>query len=102
MYKKPKFNKTTLSNNNSVEGKSIEQQVELFNNNKEHIKGQGKPLLYQERKDGVAAGCNIKTDRWEVAALAMDKRSRSITARREEKLKAEKSGTAEPVNGTEE
>lgn len=57
---------------NTMQGETIEAKVRRILNNKEPIKD-GTPTLYTERKDGVKAGYNIRTDKWEIAAEAMDK-----------------------------
>lgn len=44
------------------------------------------PLIYTERKEGVLAETNIRTDRFEVAQQAMDAVSRSYAAKREGKI----------------
>ena len=53
--------------------------------------GDGAPEIFTERKDGVISAYNIRTDRWEVAAEAMDKVSGSIQAKRDAKGKVSKS-----------
>ncbi len=68
-----------------VEGETIEKKIERIVHNKEPITD-GAPELFTERKDGVIAAYNIRTDRWEVAADAMDAVGRSIQAKRETKL----------------
>lgn len=102
MYHKLKPQRqTSLSVNKSVEGETIEQKVERITQNGEPIKD-GAPLIYTDRKDGVQAGYNIRTDRFEVAVEAMDKVHRSDIARRDNKPKMEivKDGEAEPTQGT--
>lgn len=42
------------------------------------------PMTYTERKDGVHAEHDIRTDRWNVALDAIDKAQRSNMAMREE------------------
>ena len=105
MYKVPKFHTTSIEENESVEGESIEHKTERIVNNGEKIKD-GAPLIYTERKDGVMAGYNIKTDRFEVALDGMDAIQRSKTARRENKAKElegkviDLNGGAESTQGT--
>lgn len=84
MYKTNKMWTTTLSVNNSYQGERIEQKMERILNNKEPIKDSS-PLIYTERKDGIKAETDIRTDRWEIAVEAMDKVSRTLRARRENK-----------------
>ena len=100
-YKQPKS--TTLVVNNSYEGETIEQKVERFTNNNEPIKD-GAPLIYTDRKDGVQAGYNIKTDRFEVAIDAMDKIQKTKIAEREKRAEMrviKENGGAESHSGTE-
>jgi hypothetical protein len=84
MYKPRKPSKTLLKRNKTVEGETIETKVQRMLKNKEPIKD-GRPLIYTERKDGVIKAYNIRTDRWEVAAEAMDLVNRSRIAQRDSK-----------------
>lgn len=95
--------------NESQEGETLEQQIERMLTNKEPL-GEGQALIYTERKDGVRAETNIRTDRWEVAIDAMDKVSKSYQARREERMKMrinkdeenKNDGEAKSIQGTSE
>lgn len=101
MYKIPKMAQPSIKINTSTEGETIENKIERIVNNKEPIKD-GAPLIYTERKDGIKASTNIRTDRWEHAIDAMDKVEKSNKAKREEraKLKAlEKDGEPKPIPG---
>jgi hypothetical protein len=100
--KKPISNRgTSLKVNKSYEGETIEQKVERVTQNGDPIKD-GAPLIYTDRKDGVQAGYNIKTDRFEVAVEAMDKVHRSDIAKRDNKpeLKVVKDTEGESTQGT--
>lgn len=100
MYKTPKHTKTQFSINNSTEGETIEQKIERIVNNKEPIKD-GAPLVYTERNKGILPEYNIRTDRFEIAIDAMDKVSKSIQARRENRQKEqENNGKTESTQGT--
>ena len=95
---------TDLNINTSVEGETIEIKVERITVNREPITD-GAPLIYTERKDGVLAGYDIRTDRFEVAIEAMDKVSKSNQAKREEKGKViditkENDNGVEPTQAT--
>lgn len=106
-YKKPKA--TSLKVNESMEGETIEMKVRRITVNKEPITD-GAPEIFTERKDGVHAAYNIRTDRWEIAVEAMDKVNKSIVAKRDNKADmkvikndekgGEKDGGAEPIQGT--
>ncbi len=63
-------------------GETMEMKVERMISNQEPIKD-GAPDIYTERKDGVQAGYNIRTDRFEVAADAMDAVHKSNLAKRD-------------------
>lgn len=69
----------------TVEGQTIETMVARFMNNQTDIE-RSQPLIYTERREGVLAGYDIRTDRFEIALEAMDKSSKSISAKRESKL----------------
>jgi len=84
MYRKNKYEITTLKVNNSYEGETIEQKVQRIVSNKEPIKD-GAPLIYTERKQGVQADYNIRTDKWEHAIDAMDYVTRATIAKRNAK-----------------
>lgn len=88
MYKPKKWQKSTIKSCETYEGETIEQKIERIVTNKEPIKD-GAPQIYTERKDGIIAAYNIRTDRFEIAAEAMDKVAASIAAKREERAKAQ-------------
>ena len=95
---------TDLIMNTSVEGETIEMKVERITVNREPITD-GAPLIYTERKQGVLAGYDIRTDRFEIAIEAMDKVSKSNQAKREEKGKViditkENNNGVEPTQAT--
>ena len=108
MYKKTKIEKTSIKVNESYTGESIEDKINRIVNNNEPIKD-GSPLIYTERKNGVEAQYNIRTDRFEVALDAMDYVSKSHVAKREhnanERAKIvemkKNDGGAEPIQATE-
>lgn len=82
MYKQNSIQKTGLIVNKSADGESIEQKVERIVSNKEQVTD-SMPMMYTERKDGVIAGMNIRTDRFEIAIEASEKIAKSYRARRE-------------------
>lgn len=109
MYNTNKMTKTSIKVNKSLQGETIEQKLERIINNGEPIKD-GAPLVYTERKNGVEAQYDIRTDRFEVAVEAMDKVTKSHLAKREERGKVvemkkdqnndKNVGGAEPIQGT--
>lgn len=86
-YRTNKINKGFLKVNDSYEGESIEIKVQRLVKNKEPLDG-SVPLTYTERKDGVKPEHNIRTDRWEIAAEAMNVATRSRRAQRDNKGQA--------------
>jgi len=102
MYNIKRNVRTSLSVNQSLDGETIEQKIERITINKEPIKD-GAPLIYTDRKDGVQAGYNIKTDRFEIALDAIDKIQKSNQAKRDNVAKmsvVKDDGVAEPTQGT--
>lgn len=103
-YKTPRYQQSTIRVNTSTQGETLESKIERIISNKEPIKD-GAPIMYTERKDGVLASTNIKTDRFEVAIDAMTKVEKSYKARREERAtkakeaKDKKDSGAEPIQG---
>lgn len=106
-YQKAVYSKSQLKSVEKFEGEPLAWKVERIITSKEPITD-GAETIYTDRKDGVKAGYNIRTDRFEVAAEAMDKVQASIQAKRDEKgekksakvIKIDKDGGAEPTNGT--
>ena len=106
MYKLPKKQKTTMViKTPTIEGEPISRKVARITQNKEPIKDNS-PIAYSERKDGVLPGTDIRTDRFELAVEAMDKKHSYNVSKREERLKAkaekgsEKGGEKEGKNQT--
>lgn len=62
-------------------GESIEQKMRRITETKEPIDAIS-PMIYTERKDGVVAAYDIRTDRFEIAQEAMDKIHKSAFAKR--------------------
>lgn len=100
MYKQNGYSKSDLHINTSLEGETIEMKVERVTQNNEPIKD-GAPLIYTDRKDGVQAGYNIKTDRFEIAVEAMDKITKTKIAQREQRaeMKIVRDGGTESTEG---
>lgn len=80
LYRYKKATRTTLKVNQSYKGETLESKLVRILNNKEPIKD-GAPLIYTERKDGVKPEMDIRTDKWEIAAGAMDAVSRARLAK---------------------
>lgn len=88
MYKIPMNKRGLIQRNITVEGETIEIKMKRILSNKEPIKD-GADEIFTERKAGVMAAYNIRTDRWELAAEAMDYVERSRIAKRDEALKSD-------------
>ena len=71
MYRKNRMNRTTNVRNESVEGETLEMEIDRFVNNKEQLAERSAATIFMERKEGINAAYNIRTDRFEVAAEAM-------------------------------
>lgn len=82
MYTIPSFLRSSINSVEKTEGERIEEKIERIMSNKEPIKD-GSPLIYTERKAGVMPENDIRTDRWEVAADAMDKVAKAKIAKSE-------------------
>jgi len=100
MYKYRKSKKTTLQGVEKLSGEPIEHKVERIVSNKEPITD-GAPEIYTERKEGVLSAYNIRTDRWEIAAEAMDKVAGSIQAKRDNKGKSKEDTKVVDMKGEE-
>jgi hypothetical protein len=85
-YRYRKAGKSQINSVEVVEGEPIELKIERIVSNKEPI-SDGAPAIYTERKEGVKAAYNIRTDRWEIATEAMDVVSKTTQARRDHKAK---------------
>ncbi len=112
MYKYKKARRTSIKRVSTNDGESIEMKVRRITENKEPIKD-GAPEIFTERKEGVKAGYNIRSDRWEIATDAMDSIHRNKVAKGESKpnlkivkdieegiIEEGKDGGAEPIQGT--
>ncbi|AXH74376.1 MAG: hypothetical protein [Microviridae sp.] len=82
------YKQGTINFNEAYEADPLEIKIARVLQNNEPIDSSA-PLIYTERKDGVLPGYDIRTDRFDVAIEAMDGISRSNTARRMERIKAE-------------
>ena len=88
MYIVREYHNTGFNVNNSVEGETLETKIERITTNKEKITDNA-PLIFTERSEGVPAGYNIRTDRFEIAIEAIDKSLKSKIARSESKATME-------------
>lgn len=105
MYRNPKSIKTNIKCNNSTVGEQLHQKIQNIINNGNQDEMQTKPTIYTEKKDGVQAGYNIRTDKWEVACEAMDKTHKIRAVKGEARGKVidiniKNDGQAESTDGT--
>lgn len=82
-----KINKSTIRCNNSYEAKPLERVLEEITTMNQPIEMDA-PLIYTERKDGVRAQYDIRTDRFEIGADAMNKIANELQDRRNKKIEA--------------
>lgn len=85
MYKQNKMQKSTIVVNEAVEGESIEMKMQRIVSNKEPISGDV-TLNYTERREGVLPGYDPRTDKWDEAIEAQDKRAALKLEQRKERL----------------
>lgn len=82
-------------------GETIETKMNRIIRNKEAIKDSA-PLMYQERKNGIDPGCDIRTDRWDIAIEGMNKVAKTKVALRIDRAKTEeKKPEGQSTQGTE-
>lgn len=82
------------------EGETIETKIRRIVENKEPISDTA-PTIYTAREDGVIAGYNIRTDRFDVALSAMDNVNKAKIATRNKGKKMDSEQNQEISTGTE-
>lgn len=82
MYKKQLKSRTSITCKNTYKGDTLETRIQKMVNNNEPITDSA-PLIYTDRKDGIKAEFDIRTDRFDWAIEQMDKVAGSIRARRD-------------------
>ena len=70
MIRRKIYAKTKIVHTETVEGERIEEKIARITESSEPI-GDGAPLIYTKRSDGVVPAYNIRTDRWDLALSAM-------------------------------
>lgn len=96
--KYPKYH-TPFSNLKGVEiteGETIETKVRRIVEEKEPISDTA-PIIYTNRDEGVIAGYNIRTDRFDVALSAMDTVNKAKIATRNGKNKVKESDSNKEI-----
>lgn len=90
-----KINSSTIRCNNSYEAKPLERVLEEVTTMNQPIEMDA-PLIYTERKDGVRAQYDIRTDRFEIGADAMNKIATELQNRRNKKVEDNSESKTEP------
>lgn len=70
MYKVPNYKKSSIQVTSNEIGTHIHEKVKAIIEQGDNTNEA--PLIYTDKADGVMAGYNIRTDKWEVAIEAMD------------------------------
>jgi len=95
--KKPNIAKgSQIKRQELIVGETIETKVQRIVHNGEPIKD-GAPEIFTERKDGVMAAYDVRTDKWEIAAEAMDIAEKSKMAKAKGIEKPEKIEEKKPA-----
>ena len=89
MYKIPKKTITSIERNESIEGETLEMQIQRMINNGE-VLGEEKEMIYTKPSEGVLYGTDIRGDRQEKAIEMTEKVAADVMRRRELKSLAEK------------
>ncbi len=89
MYKKPRYYRSSIKSVPTYEAEPLETKVERILTQNEPITD-GAPIIYTDKKDGVAPQHNVRTDRFEIAAETMDVVHRNKAAKVEKKAEAPK------------
>lgn len=90
MYRVRAMQGTSININESYEGETIEMKIDRVLNNGEPIED-GAPIIYTERKDGVIAETDIRTDRFDAALDLTDKMHASHIAERQSRIEKRES-----------
>lgn len=92
-----------MSVNESYVGETIEKKIFRVTSMNEPIE-ETSPVIYTPRNEGVGPEYNIRTDRFDIAVQAMDKFSKSNTAKREinfqERMKEKENAKGMPTEAT--
>lgn len=90
--------KTDIEIEESYEAITLEEEIARMLKDGTPLENSA-PIIYTNRKDGVLPQFDIRTDRFDIALEAMDKRAAAITARRDNLLKmSDKEEIKEPTS----
>lgn len=84
--------KSKLTTTEKFIGESLEDKVRRVTETNAPIEAVS-PMYYNERKDGVQPGTNIRTDKFDIALKAMDSIATGIRQKRNEKIQEEANKT---------
>lgn len=85
--------KSKIEKSDFYEAESIERKIEIAETSNIPIEAVS-PILYTEEKDGVLAGTNIRTDKWDIALEAYDKINKTNIVKNEEPIKQKENETS--------
>ncbi len=88
MYKQNVMSKTSIVQNESSKGNTIEEQVGRMTQNGEPLSDGENELIYTDKADGVLPAYNPRADRFDIALDTVDKIQKSETAKRARVSKA--------------
>lgn len=84
-YKRKPYKRTSISNPSTLVAETIEETMVRVIEGNETIDGE-KELIYSERKHGVLAGYNMRTDKFEIAVEATTVIAKSEIAERKARI----------------
>ena len=82
MYKIPRRTITSIERNESIEGETLEMQIQRMINNGE-VLGEEKEMIYTKPSEGVVYGTDIRGDKQEKAIEMTEKVAQDVMRRRE-------------------
>nr|WAE43647.1 MAG: hypothetical protein [Microviridae sp.] len=100
MYSKPTITNSKIIGKESYIAERLELKVERMMGNNEPLEEQGVDLIYQERQEGIIAGYDIRTDRWDKALEGKDAIEKSNRAKRELRIGEKTYDTMKPEEQT--
>lgn len=87
LYARKKIQSNKLKGNESFEGVSLEKELRLAQTQGIKPDRNITEIFYTQKKDGVLASCDIRTDRFEIGQNAMDKVNRTFHEKIQEQIK---------------
>lgn len=84
MYTPKKYKNSKITGVESYIAETLESKMTRIINNKEPIKNE-LPIIHTGRNEGIKPEYDIRTDKWEIAAEAMEKITQNKLTKRQEK-----------------